>query len=633
MDDQRLRVLLVDDDEDDYIMTRDLLAEVKDRRIELDWVSTYDEAIEAIGRSSHEVYLLDYRLGVRTGLELMRESITNGCRAPMILLTGQGDHEVDMEAMKAGAADYLVKGEINAYLLERSMRYAIEKKRAEAQILHVAYYDNLTNLPNRVLFQDRLKQAIVQAERYSRRAAMLFLDLDNFKRINDTLGHRVGDMLLKAVADRLQETVRDTDSVARRQEDILSATVARQGGDEFTVLLTEVKEPRDAARVAQRFLDTLSRPFMLDGHEVFITASIGIAIYEIDGKDMDSLLKNADAAMYHAKEQGKNNYQFYKQSMNATALDKLEFENDLRRALERKELLLYYQPQIDVRTGTIVGMEALIRWQHPDRGIVSPADFIPLAEETGLIITIGAWVLQTACAQNKAWQAAGFAPIPVSVNLSSRQFRQQDLVQAITEAVDTSGLEPRYLVLEITESVIMQEQEASSAMLRQLTTKGLRLAMDDFGTGYSSLGNLKRFPIDAIKIDRSFVMDITTDPDDAAITKAIIAMGHNLNLKVIAEGVETEEQLAFLYQQGCQMIQGFLVSRPVPMEEAAKLLAREKAGDGIGLEICRRIVKQYNGKAAITSPGQPRHGGVKTGQAPTSSGQAGTKRPLTKRRK
>ena len=626
MDDRRLRVLLVDDDEDDYIMTRDLLSDVQGTRIDIDWVSTYDEAIEAIGRNSHEVYLLDYRLGGRTGLELMRESLKNGCKAPMILLTGQGDHEVDMEAMKAGASDYLVKGEINAYLLERSMRYAIEKKRAEAQILHMAYYDNLTSLPNRVLFQDRLNQAIVQAERYGRRSAMLFLDIDNFKRINDTLGHRVGDLLLKAVAERLKESVRDSDSVARQHADIQNITVARQGGDEFTVLLSEVREPQDAARVAQRCLDRLSRPFLLDGHEVFITASIGIAIYEIDGKDIDSLLKNADAAMYHAKEQGKNNYQFYKQSMNATALEKLEFENDLRRALERKEFLLYYQPQIDVRTGTIVGMEALIRWQHPVRGLVSPADFIPLAEETGLIIPIGAWVLQTACAQNKAWQAAGLTPIPVSVNLSSRQFRQRDLVEAITEAVDTSGLEPGHLVLEITESVIMQEQEASSAMLRQLTTKGLRLAMDDFGTGYSSLGNLKRLPIYAIKIDRSFVMDITTDPDDAAITKAVIAMGHNLNLKVIAEGVETEEQLAFLYERGCHTIQGYLISRPMPVKEASDILAREQSGTGIGREICRRIVEHDNGKDAITHPGQPRHRGVKTGQA-------GTKKHLTQRRK
>lgn len=599
MDDRQLRVLLVDDDEDDYIMTRDLLSDVKGKSIDLDWVSTYDEAIEAIGRNSHEVYLLDYRLGVRTGLELMRESIENGCRAPMILLTGQGDHRVDLEAMKAGAADYLVKGEISALLLERSMRYAIEKKRAEDQILHMAYYDNLTSLPNRVLFQDRLNQAIVQAERYGRRSAMLFLDLDNFKRINDTFGHRIGDLLLKAVADRLKESVRDSDSVARQHTDILNVTVARQGGDEFTVLLSEVREPQDVARVAQRFLDKLSRPFLLDGHEVFITASIGIAIYAIDGKDMDSLLKNADAAMYHAKGQGKNNYQFYKQSMNATALERLELENDLRRALERKEFLLYYQPQIDVRTGTIVGMEALIRWQHPVRGLVSPADFIPLTEETGLIIPIGAWVLQTACAQNKAWQAAGLAPIPVSVNLSSRQFGQQDLVQAITDAVGTSGLGPRYLVLEITESVIMREQEVAGDMLRQLTTKGVRVAMDDFGTGYSSLGNLKRLPIDAIKIDRSFVMDITTDPDDAAITKAIIAMGHNLNLKVIAEGVESEEQLAFLYQQGCHMIQGYLISRPVPTEEASDILAREKKGSGIGLEICRRIVKHSKGKAAM----------------------------------
>ncbi len=576
MDNEVIKVLLVEDDEDDYIMARDLLSEIAEKHFELEWVSTYDPALEAMQENNFDVYLLDYRLGEHTGLDLLEEAIDNGCSAPIILLTGQGYHEVDVEAMKAGASDYLIKGQINADSLERSIRYSIERKKSDKRIMQLAFYDGLTGLPNQTSFRDRLQQVIAHARRYKRIAAVLFLDLDNFKRINDTLGHRAGDYLLKLVSERLNGTIRSSDSLARNRSDKPQTTVARQGGDEFTLILTEIRNPEDAAKVAHRIVSKLSEPYKLEGYEVFITVSVGIAIFPVDGEDIDSILMNADAAMYHAKKQGKNNFQFYRLTMNERAIERLNLENDLRKALERDELLLHYQPKVGIQSGEIVGMEALIRWQHPELGMVSPAEFIPLSEETGLIVPIGEWVLQAACAQINAWQSQGLPHIPVSVNLSSQQFQHQELLITIERLLESSGISPEHLMLEITESVIMQNTDSTFDILNTLTAIGLRLLIDDFGTGYSSLSYLKRLPVFAIKIDRSFIRDISTSPDDAAIIKAIIAMAQNLKLKVVAEGVETEEQLAFLRDEQCDVMQGYLFSRPLPAEEASKLLAREK---------------------------------------------------------
>lgn len=581
MDNQIIRALLIDDDEDDYVMTRDLLSEAEAKRFDLEWVSTYKDGLKAIERNEHNVYLLDYRLGEQTGLELLREAIEKGCKSPIILLTGQGDHEVDVEAMKAGAADYLSKSEITGPLLERSIRYAIERKRTEEQIRFLAYYDKLTSLPNRALFNDRLRQALAHAKRYKRLAALLFLDLDNFKQVNDTLGHHIGDLLLKSVAELLMNRVRKSDTVARHFTNETNTTVARLGGDEFIILLTEVNSDIDVAKIARRILDKLSKPSELEGHEVFITTSIGIALYPADGEDIDSLVKNADTAMYQAKYRGKNNYQYYSPSMSANALERLSLENDLRRALKHKEFQLYYQPQVNIRTGKINGMEALIRWNHPDKGIVPPSEFIPLAEETGLIIPMGEWVLHTACMQNKAWQKAGFAPIRMSVNISGHQFDRQKIIGTIEQVLDDAELEPRYLELEITESVFVQKAETTTTMLKTLRTMGLRFAMDDFGTGYSSLCYLKHFPLDVIKIDQSFVEHINVNRYDAAIVIAIIAMARSLGLEVIAEGVETEGQLAFLHKLGCYAMQGYLLSRPLSAEDATKLLIEENRGAGI----------------------------------------------------
>jgi len=584
MNNNVIKILLIDDDEDDYVVTRDLLSESRNLKHELHWIPTYDEAVTAICQNTYDIYLVDYRLGEHTGLDLLQKASCQGCRSPFILLTGEGDHETDLRAMKAGAADYLVKGEISPPLLERSIRYALEQKRSEQHIYHMAFYDSLTNLPNRVLFQDRLRLAIASAERQEDMTAVLFLDIDNFKRINDTFGHFMGDNLLKEVALRLSSIMRKCDSVTRNIPDLF----ARLGGDEFTVLLNVINDTEDAARVARRIIDIMSEPFKVNGCDIFITSSIGIAIYPNDGQEIDSLLKNADAAMYSAKENGKNSYQYYKEHMNAAAFERLTLENDLHKALEQEEFLLHYQPLISVDSGAITGMEALIRWQHPNGTIIPPLDFIPLAEETGLILPMSEWVLKTACAQSKAWQSEGYKAVPISVNLSSQQFQQKNFINSLSGILDATGMKPENLILEITESTILQNTKTAFSTLHALTEMGLRLAIDDFGTGYSSLSYLKSFPIHAIKIDRSFVREISTDSDDAAIATAIISMAHSLRLKIVAEGVETEEQLAFLCKQRCDEIQGYLFSRPLPPEEISHLLKAENKGAGIGTLVIQK---------------------------------------------
>lgn len=445
-----------------------------------------------------------------------------------------------------------------------SFRDITKRKQAEERLSYLASFDALTDLPNRTLFHDRLGQATARARWRKRWVAVLFLDLDRFKVINDTLGHAVGDRLLKAAAARLIDSIREGD------------TVARLGGDEFVLILDDLAQPQDTSKVAQKILEALSEPFHLEERELFITASIGIALWPEDGENPETLLKNADTAMYRAKEMGKNNYQLYSPALNAKASERLALENALRHALEREELLLHYQPKIDLPTGKIVGMEALVRWKHPEHGLVSPAEFIPLAEETGLIVPIGEWVLRAACAQNKAWQKVGLPPIRIAVNLSARQFHKQNLSQTIIQVLREVDLDPRYLELELTESLIMKNAEATIAMLSELDAIGVEMTVDDFGTGYSSLSYLKRFPVHTLKIDRSFVRDLSSDPDDAAIVTAIITLAHSLDLKVVAEGVETVEQLEFLRSLKCDEMQGYLFSRPLPPDEVTKLWKEER---------------------------------------------------------
>ena len=437
-----------------------------------------------------------------------------------------------------------------------------ERKRAEEQVKHLAFHDPLTNLPNRLLFNDRLTLAVAQAHRHNQKLAVLFLDLDRFKVINDSLGHSVGDELLRQVAERIQEHVREGD------------TVARLGGDEFTLLVPGISAEEDAAKIARKICDAVHDPFWIDGRELFVTTSLGVSVYPSDGHDAETLVRNADSAMYRAKEQGRDNYQLYTPAMNAKAIERLSLESRLRQAVANDELELHFQPFIDLRTEEVLGAEALLRWRHPELGLIPPGEFIPIAELSGLIVPIGEWVLRTACAEARKWHDQGFPAMTVSVNLSSRQFQQSDLGSQVTHALEETGLEADKLDLEITESCAMQNAEHSINTLWGLKKQGVRISMDDFGTGYSSLNYLKRFPIDRIKLDQSFVRDLPGDKDDAAIAMAVIAMGRSLELVVIAEGVETQEQLAFLKGHECDQLQGFLFSRPLPAEAFGKFLAQ-----------------------------------------------------------
>jgi diguanylate cyclase (GGDEF)-like protein/PAS domain S-box-containing protein len=457
-------------------------------------------------------------------------------------------------------------------LISGTIQDVTELKEAEERIRYLAYYDGVTGLPNRQFFIERLQHALAQSRRHQRQLAVVSLDLDQFKRFNDTLGHAAGNELLVSVARRLAGVVRREDTVAHAEGEMFDA-VARLDGDEFSLLVTDLNQYHDAARVARRLIDELRKPFRAGNQEVFVSASVGLALYPLDGEDSDALIKNAGAAMHFAKDQGRDNYQFYSRAMNATALEKLAMESQLRRAVERDELLLHYQPKLQMSTGRIVGLEALIRWKHPELGLVPPSQFIPLAEETGLIVPIGEWVLRNACKQNIAWQRAGLTPVHVAVNIASPHFRQGGLVASVGSALKETGVEPNWLEVELTESMLMQSVDTTLKTLFQLKDMGVRLAIDDFGTGYSSLSYLKRFPLDTLKIDRSFVKDLPRDPEDAAITKAIIAMSHSLKLSVVAEGVETAEQLAFLQQHACDLVQGFLFSRPVAAEDIPAMLS------------------------------------------------------------
>jgi PAS domain S-box/PAS domain S-box/PAS domain S-box/PAS domain S-box/diguanylate cyclase (GGDEF) domain len=441
------------------------------------------------------------------------------------------------------------------------VRDITERTYAEEQIKHLAYHDALTTLPNRLLFKDRVSVAISHAQRQTARVAVLFLDLDRFKVINDSLGHSIGDHLLQSVAARVQSCVRDSD------------TVARLGGDEFTLLLPDLVLPEDAALVAQKILEAVRYPFHIEGREFYITTSIGISIFPEDGPDAETLIKSADTAMYQAKEQGRDNYQLFNASVNTKALQRIALEHGLRRSLPHNELAVHYQPIFDFRTSRITGMEALLRWTHPELGAIPPATFIPIAEAIGMMIPIGTWALRTACAQAKAWHDAGFNTLLLAVNISVVQLQQPDLTDIVREILAGTGLQPRLLELEITESSAMLSPELSIRTLYELKKLGIRISLDDFGTGHSSLAYLKRFPIDTLKIDQSFVHDITRDPDTAAIVTAIIAMGHSLRLKVIAEGVEFTDQATFLKRHNCDQMQGFLVNVPMPAEELGTILA------------------------------------------------------------
>ena len=454
-----------------------------------------------------------------------------------------------------------------------------ERKDAEKRLNQLANYDGLTGLPNRNLFKDRLGQAIKRADRNKGLVALLFLDLDRFKVINDTLGHAAGDRLLQHVAIALTHVLRKSDTIvlAAAEDTYLpndDSTVSRLGGDEFTIILEGFSKVEFVAIIAQKIIDAFAQPVYLGGHELFVSTSIGIAIYPLDDTDQDNLIKDADSAMYRSKEMGRNTYQFYTKDINSTVNDRFQMESSLRHAIERKEFVLHYQPKVDIDTGMIIGAEALVRWLPPQSGIIMPSEFIPILEETGLIVSVGEWVLRTACAQNQAWQALNRQPLHIAVNLSARQFMQKDLIEMIGKILKETGLKPELLELELTESMLMAHSDYNMETLKELANLGIQISIDDFGTGYSSLSYLKRFSIHSLKIDQSFVRDIAIDPDDATIAAAIISMGNSLRLKVIAEGVENPEQLEALRSMGCHQAQGFLLGPPMSAEIFTEHLRR-----------------------------------------------------------
>ncbi len=445
-----------------------------------------------------------------------------------------------------------------------------ERKRAEAHIEHLALHDSLTDLPNRFLFHDRLQTAVSQLERTGGVLALLFLDLDDFKDVNDTLGHAEGDELLKAEAERLKYYLRESDTVGRH-----NTTLARLGGDEFTILLTNLTDPVGAATVAERIIDDIARPFAVGANVIHTGTCIGIAVYPSHGGTPEELLKKADLALYRSKAEGRNRYHFYSEQMETEILARKDLERDLRTALAEGQLSLVYQPQMDIKSGSMVGMEALLRWNHPEREAISPAEFVPVAEAMGLIVPIGEWVLRQACTQNKAWQEAGLPAFAVAVNLSAVQFRQDNLVATVDDALQQAGLDPAYLQIEITESVFMQD--GAREILLNFRRSGIKISLDDFGTGYSSLSYLTRFPVDKIKLDGSFVRDIAHDTSNAAIIKAVVNLGHSLGMRVNVEGVETQDAVSILSAYGVDEIQGYYYSYPLHADDVPKFLTENAA--------------------------------------------------------
>jgi diguanylate cyclase (GGDEF)-like protein len=476
---------------------------------------------------------------------------------PVLIITALNDEASINKAFSSGATDYIAKP-VNFWVLSKRITHLVQAHHAERHVHQLAYRDTLTGLPNRVMFNEFMAEALARPINENNTMALMFLDLDRFKLVNDTLGHETGDLLLKYFAERVQGCLRTDDMVARF------------GGDEFTILLDRVKSPEAVCSVAEKIHEQLSRPFVYMGKEMYVSTSIGIAMYPEHGEDIGTLLKGADMAMYRAKKLG-DKFQFYESQMEADVSRRLQLENDLRGALDRGEFVIFYQPQEDLKSGKVTAMEALIRWEHPERGLVGPDEFIYLAEETGQILNIGDWVLRQVCQQLQDWRKRGFKMICASVNLSGKQITNPGLVEAVSSILKETGLPAQYLELEITESTIMEDPEQVIATLGELREMGLSLAIDDFGTGYSSLNYLKRFPIDVIKIDRSFVCDIVTNQVDADIVKTIIDLAHVLDVSVVAEGVETELQRAFLKKQNCDIAQGYYLSRPIPVDKIEEL--------------------------------------------------------------
>ena len=536
-----------------------------------------DLALGLLADNKPDVVLLDVNMPKVSGLEILGRMRSDEALKyiPVIILTSATDSETKLKALELGANDFLGKPVDQSELALR-LRNTLAAKAHRDRLM---YYDGVTDLPNRWSFLGQVADEIIRANRESRPCAILQLGLDRFKQINDTLGPNAGDALLKSVADRLRECLRETDLLGRSLLMEEEGHLSRFGGDEFTVFVPMLRRVENLTLVTRRILATLTEAFTIDNREVFITASIGIAVYPTDGDTADTLLKHAEVAMAHAKQRERGTYQYYSKELNARSLERLDMENQLRKALDQQQLFLQFQPKFEVKTGRVTGAEALLRWNHPELGIVPPDVFIPMAEEMDLITLFGEWALHEVCAQNKQWQSLGMEPVRVAVNVSGRQLRDAErLKQAIRNALESSGLEGTHLTLELTEGTIMENPQEISKTLQEIKKMGVHLSIDDFGTGYSSLAYLRRFPLDELKVDRSFLREIPHNEDDGEIVTAIIALAHSLELTVVAEGVETEEQLEFLKDRTCDEYQGYLSSKPLPASDFLALVTNVKGG-------------------------------------------------------
>ncbi len=558
-----IKILLIEDNLGDSRLLEELLNTAYPRKYQINSACTLSDGLNCLGAEEFNVVMTDLTLPDSNGIQAVLKIQEHTQSIPIIVLSGLDNNELALQIVKLGAQDFLIKGQGDGYLIGRAIDYAIERKLHEQKLNYLASYDSLTGLANRTLFWDRLGRALIRAKRNKTLVALLVIDLDRFKTINDTLGHNVGDELLVQVAHRFEHSVRDGD------------TIARLGGDEFAIIIEDVVVHTDVEKVADKILNIMKSPFGLTTQEVYASSSIGVSLYPTDELKAEELLKYADAAMYCAKKSGQNSYRFYAADINQNLLTELDLEAKLRRAVIKQDFMLYYQPKFNIVTQELIGAEALMRWNHAKDGMISPVVFIPLAEKLGLIDVITDWVIKEACKQNRLWQLEGYQPIRVAINVSPKQFNQKGIAKRILDQIVASNLSPEYVELEITEGALMKDAIKSNEVLNELKNKGIQISIDDFGTGYSSLSYLQKLDLDILKIDQSFVKDILDDADDAEIVSAIIAMAKSLKLDVIAEGVETQAQKNCLVAKGCINAQGYLFGKPVPAEEFPQFFVKK----------------------------------------------------------
>lgn len=563
-----INILLVEDNPADRRLVAERLSQPNEDRFHLLYAESISESLQVLAQNKISIILLDLLLPDCRNLESLARIHAAANGVPIVILSEIEDEILALKALKLGAQDFLVKWHTNGHLLVRAIKYALERKQAEEQLYHLAHHDALTGLPNRKFFYDQFKQALAMARRHHRPLAIMFLDLGNFKRINDNLGHHCGDLLLQLVAKRLAGCVREADCLARI------------GGDEFVIAFTDMTHQEDATVAANKIIDIFAEPFQVEGHRVHARVSIGISLYPSDGDDMESLIKNADLAMYQAKAEGSNtsHFWFYSPEFNARTSELMRMEEQLRQALANNEFIVHYQPQVDIHSGHLVGMEALLRWQHPERGLLMPPHFMKMLEETGVMVTAGEMVLREACRQNKAWQEVGYPPMVVAVNISKQELQHRDFIKTVGQVLQETGLDPAWLELEIKEETIDADEAWALSRLSEIAALGVRIALDNLGHSHIPLSFLTRFPIHAIKIDRSIVTDVATDANHAAVAKAVIAVARVLNIKGLAEGIETQEQFNFFKAEQCDDAQGYMFSQPLTPLACAELMNRLKRG-------------------------------------------------------